>query len=64
MTSLYISLVDIEKKNQEKLSKVLNLLKILWKMEDLLQWSIHSIFKYMLFSKVLLWSKGLINKRP
>ena len=50
----------------KKSSKVLNTLKILWKMEHLLQKSkysiFHNIFKYMIFQrhqKVILWGKGL-----
>ena len=55
------------KKFNKNLSEGLNTLKILWKVEHLLQKSkcsiFHNFFKYIIFQrcqKALLWGKGLI----
>ena len=60
-----ISIFNNIKKIKKNLSKVLNTIKILWKMEHLLRMSkcsiFHNIFKYMIFQRrpeALLMSKG------
>ena len=59
---MLLFLDNIEKKNKKNFKNFKILLKILWKIENMLISSIfHNIFKYMIFQrhqKALLWSEG------